>query len=458
MKKTKVILFATALLALSACSSDDDTIAPVPQPNAEVLPSVPIQQGSLSVTAGMEGDNNAKGTRARIVEEGTEALKGFRLFGAFDPDGTNRFFLGGTRDADGNIIGANVGVAYAKNAEGKWFTNNKNTGWPVDTTKVNNFYGISVQGDSLSMVNYAPADYFSNEYSQYWGIPNTFKLINADAQFDYAVPLNVVDQKDLLLSKVLNSKQKDDYGAITLGFKHALACITLQMRFNATEWDATSNQAVATGNGQNLKAEVESGYKLGIDYIVLHNFYTKGTYFFKEDKWTVPENGACDIKIDFSKSPLIFTAGEATADNKIPYQDITLNNDSMKVFVIPQDVPSQADMTASDITSNKAPYIEVHAVCWNPTTSWYKPQNSQRQRMTTPFDSRYSKTDLNNFLAGDTKGGVIYDTNDDHFCRSIYYALPKKLTKFEGNKEYNFRLNIYNAVRSDGQKVLTGGK
>lgn len=448
MTKNFTLLALASLLAFTACSSDDDYTASVPA-NGETSIAINVNK-PLTVYAGMnKGDTLRHATRATVVESGRDGLTGFRLFGFHRVSAANKQtkpkgFLGYEfgRDTWGNtdsstVMAASQGIVYSKDSEGKWSTGGISA-WPADVTASNDFYGIAIQGEAPDSMTY---DGDGNPSNQTAKTVDFTGMGDSAAYMDYTVPTDVTEQKDLLISSVYNTYQEDNYGAIVLGFRHALANVTLQLRFNATE------NGVATGCGSTkIKTYVRSGYKYGIDYITLHNVYTKGRYNFSDSSWT-PSGSPTDIKVTFS-TPRILTAG--ASETSITFQDLITGSSS--IMLVPQSI-TPADVTTSGFTTGTGSYIEIHGVCWDPATAYYTSGGSRvygLQGSNNPFNF----SNANNLRTMLAKGGIIFSRSATYGCTSVYFAFPDGF-KFEYNKSYNIRLNIYNGRLSDGTLALT---
>lgn len=447
MTKNFTLLALASLLAFTACSSDDDYTASVPT-NGETSIAINVNK-PLTVYAGMnKGDTLRHATRATVVESGRDGLTGFRLFGFHRVSAANKQtkpkgFLGYEfgRDTWGDtdsstVMSASQGIVYSKDSEGKWSTGGISA-WPADVTASNDFYGIAIQGEAPDSMTYDDDNNPSNQTAKTVDFTG---MGDSAAYMDYTVPTDVTEQKDLLISSVYNTYQEDNYGAIVLGFRHALANVTFQLRFNATE------NGVATGSGSNINTYVGSNYKYAIDYITLHNVYTKGRYNFSDSSWTT-SGSPTDIKVTFS-TPLVLTAG--ASQTSIPFQDLITGSSS--IMLVPQSI-TPADVTTSGFTTGTGSYIEIHGVCWNPQTTASGSTRLTGEAGYTPYDTSLNNTKLRQAL---NKGGVIYDSFNasGHYGKAVYFAFPNGF-KFEYNKSYNIRLNIYKGRLSDGTLALT---
>ncbi len=436
MTKDFTLLALASLLAFTACSTDDDYTATVVQPERQ---GVSVSTNNpLTVYAGMDG------TRSTVVAAGRDGLTGFRLFGNHRtnpnrPESQHGAFLGNYKylepilKVDTLVGGTTNGVVYSKDSEGKWTTSGI-AAWPTDTVMSNDFYGIAIQGETPDTVADADRDPDTGEALRLTATTVDFSEMGSDdAKLTYTVPSIAGNQKDLLISSVRDSKQKDNYGAIILGFKHALANVTLQLRYDGT----------GTGKQSDSQTSISEGYKYGIDTITFHNIYTTGTYSFADSAWTT-SGSPVDIKIVYGQSnPLILTAGSTTT-----YNDLVAGDSS--IMIIPQTV-NVADVSTSGFTTGTNSYIEIHGICWNPNKTVKIGTTNYKLNTRTPFNATGSYyTNLATILQ---QAGIIWDYSKNRCITGLYFAFPNDF-KFEYNKKYNIRLNVYKGYYADGTSAL----
>lgn len=439
-------LALTLLLALAACSTDDYTTEHVQSVRHGVSVSA---RKPLAVYAGLDG------TRATVVTTGRNGLTGFRLFGYHHANTANAqdrsgFFLGSflylnpDNIADTLVGGTGNGIVYSKDNDGKWHTEGISA-WPKDSISDNDFYGVAVQGLAPDTVADNDRDDDGTAINMTATTVDFLEMENDQPQFSYTVPPTVGKQKDLLLSTVSGVRQSDKFGAIVLSFKHALSNVTLQLRFDGT----------GDGKQSDTQTSIASGYEYAIDTITFHNIYNTGTYNFANQAWTVPSGSPVDIKVVYGKSnPKLITAGSTTT-----FADLIQGDSS--IMIIPQTV-NVADVSTSGFTSGNKSYIEVHGICWNPNQGYTKRtgNRSTTYRINgneTPFN--VTGDDLDNLrlilnsckvIAGDLNSNDLATTRGS---TSVYFAFPDDF-KFEYNKSYNIRLNIYKGHLSDGSSAL----
>ena len=393
MKKSKFLIYAAvaATAAIVSSCSNEDVVEQTPQKGRPIV-----------VEASVDGSS-----RATVATSFT----GFKLYGYKDnTEKTN--FLDGVNFAKSNSSWVSVGSA----------------NWPEGSGNCN-FYAISTQGAA--------------------GVPDGIDITNLkDGSFSYTVPADVAAQQDILVANHNDVAYADNSGKIKLGFKHALANVTMQVRFNYREWKAEANSAEKT------TSSMSQGEILSFDRITFHNVYTSGTFNASTGTWT-PTGTKGDVVIAFDEPtnfPSVREEVTATTNN---YQDIVFaaTKTNSTVMFIPQTptaywTPSSSSKLTAANTAG-LPYIEIHGLTY--TTDADEP--------VSPLS--YTLEELNAFVdegafpfelaVGDnTEEGM-----EHNFADSYYIPLPDGF-KFEVNKNYNIRLNFMNAYDAAGSHIYKG--
>lgn len=384
MKKTKFLIYAAvAATAAIVCScSNEDVVEQTPQKGRPIV-----------VEASVDGSS-----RATVATSFT----GFKLYGyKDDADKTN--FLDGVNFANSGSSWVSVGSA----------------NWPEGSGSCN-FYAISTQGAAE-----APE-----------GIDIT-DLKNGT--FSYIVPTDVAKQKDILVASQNDVAYNDNAGKIKLGFKHALANVTMQVRFNFTE------------NNNPVVSEDISECLFSFDRIKIHNVYTSGTYNASTGVWT-PTGELGTITLNFPQAPVYkaYDADEDIYKTGIKYQDIVLGSAGASLMVMPQTFesywvnndPKDNPVPVENAEAAHQPYIEIHGVVY--TTS-----------STTENDTPFNYTPEQ--LADDEGAGSLFEVligEDEYLAQNIYIPLKSPFV-FGVNKNYNLRLNILGAFAEDGTTAFT---
>ena len=374
MKKAKFLIYAAvaATAAIVSSCSNEDVVEQTPQKGRPIV-----------VEASVDGSS-----RATVATSFT----GFKLYGyKDDADKTN--FLDGVNFANSGSSWVSVGSA----------------NWPEGSGNCN-FYAISTQGAA--------------------GVPDGIDITNLkDGSFSYTVPADVAEQKDILVASQNDVAYNDNAGKIKLGFKHALANVTMQVRFNFTE------------NNNPVVSEDISECLFSFDRIKIHNVYTSGTYNASTGVWT-PTGELGTITLNFPQAPVYkaYDADEDIYKTGIKYQDIVLGSAGASLMVMPQTFesywvnndPKDNPVPVANAEAAHQPYIEIHGVVY--TTS-----------STTENDTPFNYTPEQ--LADDEGAGSLFEVligEDEYLAQNIYIPLKSPFV-FGVNKNYNLRLNILGA-------------
>ena len=395
MKKAKFLIYAAvaATAAIVSSCSNEDVVEQTPQKGRPIV-----------VEASVDGDS-----RASVATSFT----GFKLYGYKDDDNKTNF-LDGVNFAKSNSSWVSVGSANWPEGEGSC-----------------NFYAISTQGAAE-----APE-----------GIDIT-DLKNGT--FSYTVPTNVAEQKDILVASHNDVAYKDNAGKIKLGFKHALANVTMQVRFNYREYFASGNSPEKT------TSSMTEGEILTFDRIVFHNVYTSGTFDAAANSWT-PTGDKGNVVITFENAPNYPSVrGEVAAETN-NFQDVVFDATSTNstMMFIPQQpeaywTPSSTSKPSA-AEASQLPYIEIHGLTYTTDAETPKsPLNYTAAQLEEIIDSGALPF---NIEVGDTSGDEESIANK--FALSYYIPLPADF-KFEVNKKYNIRLNFMNAYDSNGTHIYKG--
>jgi hypothetical protein len=255
--------------------------------------------------------------------------------------------------------------------------------------------------------------------------------------------VNLAAQKDILVA-CNNGATKGESGVLTLPFKHALAKVTLNLRFNETEYVLNSDGSLKFSNPQATASAMGGGKKsvAYIEYVAIHNVKCSGSYDFKvaNGTWTVDAENST-IKYTFTE-PKKFIAGAATTedkDNKVYWHTQELLGGENAIMLLPQTITpwdySSASATnkASDNTTDA--YIEIHCLAYVLTTD-----DNYNQTVSFIDDQDGGDQNYNPLIADDNTLGAS----------SVY--IPLKVTAFEANKNYILNLNLVTS------KTNTGGK
>ena len=384
MKKSKFLIYAAvaATAAIVSSCSNEDVVEQTPQKGRPIV-----------VEASVDGSS-----RATVATSFT----GFKLYGyKDDADKTN--FLDGVNFANSGSSWVSVGSA----------------NWPEGSGNCN-FYAISTQGAA--------------------GVPDGIDITNLkDGSFSYTVPADVAEQKDILVASQNDVAYNDNAGKIKLGFKHALANVTMQVRFNFTE------------NNNPVVSEDISECLFSFDRIKIHNVYTSGTYNASTGVWT-PTGELGTITLNFPQAPVYkaYDADEDIYKTGIKYQDIVLGSAGASLMVMPQTFesywvnndPKDNPVPVENAEAAHQPYIEIHGVVY--TTS-----------STTENDTPFNYTPEQ--LADEEGAGSLFEVligEDEYLAQNIYIPLKSPFV-FGVNKNYNLRLNILGAFAEDGTTAFT---
>jgi hypothetical protein len=386
MKKAKFLIYAAvaATAAIVSSCSNEDVVEQTPQKGRPIV-----------VEASVDGNS-----RASVATSFT----GFKLYGYKDnTEKTN--FLDGVNYAKSNSSWVSVGSA----------------NWPEGSGNCN-FYAISTQGAA--------------------GVPDGIDITNLkDGSFSYTVPADVAEQKDILVASQNDVAYNDNAGKIKLGFKHALANVTMQVRFNWKE----NNKLV-------VQEDIRDAL-FSFDYIKIHNVYTSGTYNAATGVWT-PTGEPGTITINFAQAPVYKAFNESEEDGiyktGVKYQDIVLGSAGASLMVMPQTFesywvnndPKDNPVPVENAEAAHQPYIEIHGVVY--TTS-----------STTENDTPFNYTPAQ--LADEKGAGSLFEVligEDEYLAQNIYIPLKSPYV-FGVNKNYNLRLNILGAFAEDGTTAFT---
>ncbi len=383
MKKAKFLIYAAvaATAAIVSSCSNEDVVEQTPQKGRPIV-----------VEASVDGDS-----RASVATSFT----GFKLYG-YKADANKTNFLDGVNFANSGSSWVSVGSA----------------NWPEGSGNCN-FYAISTQGEAE-----APE-----------GIDIT-DLKNGT--FSYTVPTDVAEQKDILVASQNDVTYADNAGKIKLGFKHALANVTMQVRFN---WKENNKLVVQDQINEAL---------FSFDYIKIHNVYTSGTYNAATGVWT-PTGEPGTITINFAQAPVYKAYNESEADGiyktGVKYQDIVLGSAGASLMVMPQTFesywvnndPKDNPVPVANAEAAHQPYIEIHGVVYT---------TSSTTENDTPFNhtaDELKEEELFEFIIG--------DDDDAHYASKMYIPLKSPFF-FDLNKNYNLRLNILGAFAENGKMVF----
>ena len=384
MKKSKFLIYAAvaATAAIVSSCSNEDVVEQTPQKGRPIV-----------VEASVDGDS-----RASVATSFT----GFKLYG-YKADANKTSFLDGVNFANSNSSWVSVGSA----------------NWPEGSGNCN-FYAISTQGAA--------------------GVPDGIDITNLkDGSFSYTVPADVAAQQDILVASHNDVAYADNSGKIKLGFKHALANVTMQVRFNFTE------------NNNPVVSEDISECLFSFDRIKIHNVYTSGTYNASTGVWT-PTGELGTITLNFPQAPVYkaYDADEDIYKTGIKYQDIVLGSAGASLMVMPQTFesywvnndPKDNPVPVENAEAAHQPYIEIHGVVY--TTS-----------STTENDTPFNYTPEQ--LADEEGAGSLFEVligEDEYLAQNIYIPLKSPFV-FGVNKNYNLRLNILGAFAEDGTTAFT---
>ena len=419
MKKSKFLIYAAlaaATVAISSCSDND------------VLDSTTKAKGDALIVNASLNDGS------RIATTGSDGFNSYMLYGYANPTTTNPTSV---FDVTGD------GIAYQKTS-GNWGLVNVDLSskavWPSTSGDTYNFYALSVGGSHEldASTNGLGLSTIKNGIFTYNMPKNNDGTVNLAAQKDILVACN-------------NGATKGESGVLTLPFKHALAKVTLNLRFNETEYVLNSDGSLKFSNPQATASAMGGGRQsvAYIEYVAIHNVKCSGSYDFKvaNGTWTVDAENST-IKYTFTE-PKKFIAGAATTedkDNQIYWhtQPLLGGEDSgtdNTIMMLPQTITpwdyskASADAKASDNTTEA--YIEIHCLAYVLTT-----------------DDNYNQTVSFIDDQEDEDNGQKYNVliADDNTLGASSVYIPLKVTAFEANKNYILNLNLVTS------KTNTGGK
>ena len=400
MKKSKFLIYAAvaATAAIVSSCSNEDVVEQTPQKGRPIV-----------VEASVDGSS-----RATVATSFT----GFKLYG-YKADANKTSFLDGVNFANSNSSWVSVGSA----------------NWPEGSGNCN-FYAISTQGAA--------------------GVPDGIDITNLkDGSFSYTVPADVAAQQDILVASHNDVAYADNSGKIKLGFKHALANVTMQVRFNRKE------------NGENTTTSMQEGEILTFNKIIFHNVYISGTYNASTGVWT-PTGEKGDVVINFAEAP---SYRSDVNYESVAYQDLK-DGDAIfgqSIMFVPQTpdaywTPSE-NHGISEATGK--PYIEIVGLTY--TTSAATPKSPLNytsaelehflndlieNETEMPFNIEYGDN-IDENLGEEEIPAEVERLSNSKFATSFYIPLPNGFS-FSFNKNYNLRLNVANAFRANGMKVYTG--
>ena len=306
MKKAKFLIYAAlaaSTVAISSCSDND------------VLDSTTKAKGNALIVNASLNDGS------RIATTGSDGFNSFMLYGYTNP-------TSGTPTSLFDVTGD--GIAYQKTS-GTWGLVDANLAskavWPSSSGGTYNFYALSVNG-SASLPSYT-------------GVSLT--NIN-QGKFVYTGKSDLSEQEDILVASSLGTV-KPAGGILTLPFKHALAKLTMQLRFNSYELN-DQNLPATTGN-------LLDTYEFYINSITIHNVKVNGVYSFKTG-WDA--SGLSDIiytfPADFKLTPKHITSSEESL-----FQDLVTEANS--IMIVPQTFDSHWDPTKTPTAAGSAPYVDI---------------------------------------------------------------------------------------------------
>lgn len=409
MKKSRVLLLAALAAAATinvSCSDKDEVLESGSKAKSNAL----IVNASLN-----------EGSRATALTKG--AFEGFTVFGFTNPS---------SGDPEG-ILNGTDGLRYSGN-----FTSNTWTVpsvdlakavWPTVTdnsTPTYNFYALSLQGNSdLDLANS--------------GL-NIANLKNG--VFGYTMPTDITNQKDIMVARCL-AKSKGETGIVDLPFKHALANLTIQIRYNFKEYDANQSDLVSTG-------PTTSGAIAAIGYIAIHNVHVSGNYSFVDGDGTWTVNGDKQtIKYVFNTPPT-FVAGE-TGDAEHPFvvQDLLVGDKS--IMMVPQELTNWVYTSGENgyhlaTQETEGAFVEVHMAAWK--IDYVSDPSVMVWDANDPGDYDPVVIDESNKSASNSNGEYKY-------MASVYYPL-NKIGEFKANHNYNLRLNLLKGRQDNGEAFILG--
>lgn len=174
---------------------------------------------------------------------------------------------------------------------GSWAPDNGTYNWPIGNTP-SNLYAVSENSTTMSSA-------FVDD-------------IKASKSFTYTVPLNIANQKDLLIASTTSSSTA---ATVSLPFSHALASATLKISLDPSVTNYKSE------DGGRLFVKIKS--------ITIHNIEVSGIYSFTNSSWTL--NGTRgNYTMDLSASPIIIDTDNNTTAS---LSDATVNVSGSMMFV-----------------------------------------------------------------------------------------------------------------------------
>jgi len=418
MKKLKFLTLAAIAAAtamVSSCSDNVDLSTPTKEAEGKALVVNPTVDGS------------------RIVTTTSGDFTSFKLFGFQNPPSTQPLFFNGT---DGYVYNGAIGSAWSPTATG--------AKWPANSdTNSSNFYALSVNGGS-SLPSYTGVDLADIQ----------------QGKFSYTAPttaggdVDLSKQEDILVASRLNALQTDNNGVLNLPFTHALAKLTMQMRFNSYENDKTTG-------------DIMDNYVYTIKSITIHNVKLNGQYSFSSG-WTPSDVG--DVTINFSPA-ISINSKHLTGDAE--YQDIIDNAHS--IMIVPQTTSSSAWVstnenkhTLAEAEAEGTSYIEVLGWIWD------KAETKNALMGDFSWTDNEAETFLNTYPLGSldiskANTDVVYNgqtgknigrsyqflVDDNRDACPVYFPFPASFS-FEENKYYNIRLNIYKGLYDTGVYAIFG--
>ena len=288
MKKLKFLTLAAIAAATAMVSSCSDN---------DVLEGVKDTGIPFSVTA----STNSGGSRGSDIT----SLSNFQLWG-FGTEQTSHF------DGD-NFVPKSGSTAV--------FVSSGNTpNWPNTDNCL--FYGIS---DNTSTMEYGVTP----------GV-NTTKAAIRNGSFDYTIPTNVADQKDLLVAAATGNSND----GVQLKFDHALTAAKLCLSLDPTK--TAPYDAYLGSKEMNPDNPVLYGYIVKIKRIIIHNIKVSGTYTFDgatkngddyvNGDWNTNDGTLGDYVIDFGDDPYYVVCKIGEPYNKV----LNINGDDSNLYFIPQ--------------------------------------------------------------------------------------------------------------------------
>lgn len=323
MKKLKFLTLAAIAAATAMVSSCSDN---------DVLEGVKDTGIPFSVTA----STNSGGSRGSDIT----SLSNFQLWG---------FGLDQAKHFDGDNFTPKAGSPGV-------FESSVTPNWPNTNNCL--FYAISDNTSDMA-------------YDVEAGSPgvNSTKAEIRNGSFNYTIPTNVADQKDLLVAAATGNSND----GVHLKFDHALAVASelhLLLDPTKTAQDIAYNESGAV-----------YAYVVKIKKIIIHNIKTTGTYTFDgatkngdnyvNGSWDTGLGTRGSCVIDFGDNPFIVHHKYGTTYN----QDVNIGN----IYFIPQTIsplgiiPNDPDKTSigiinkfgTDEEDKKLSYVEFEAIAFD---------------------------------------------------------------------------------------------